>query len=221
MSLDKEWLIILHSLPVLAEGALVTLVLSFAAMAGALFLGLAITIVRVFKIRSLDRTVRLYVSFFRGTPLLVQLLILYFGLTTFHIILTPSTAALLGLSLHFSAYISEIFRATVLSINRGQWEAAFSLGMTKVQTLRHIILPQAMRISIPPLWNSFIDVLKSSSLASVITVPELTRQIEEQSAAHFIFMPYFITLALFYWVMVVGMSQIQSWLEEKMHIPGM
>jgi L-cystine transport system permease protein len=125
----------------------------------------------------------------------------------------------LGLTLHFGAYISEIFRATILSINKGQWEAALSLGMTYPQALRRIVLPQAMRISIPPLWNNLIDILKSSSLASVITVPELTRQVEEQSAAQFVFMPYFLTLAAFYWIMVITMGWVQQWLEKKLEIP--
>ena len=92
--------------------------------------------------------------------------------------------------------------------------------MTYPQILRRIILPQAFRISIPPLWNSLIDILKSSSLASVITVPELTRQVEEQSAAQFVFMPYFLTLAVFYWVMVVAMSWVQGWLEKRLDYAG-
>lgn len=208
------------SLPVLAQGALVTIHLSLLAMLGAVILGLAVALMRISKIKVLVQTAKVYVSFFRGTPLLVQLLMLYYGLTSFHIVMDPFPAALLGLILHFGAYISEIFRATILSISQGQWEAALSLGMTNSQVLRRIILPQAVRISIPPLWNCLIDTLKSSSLASVVTVPELTRQVEEQSAAQFVFMPYFITLAVFYWVMVIAMGWVQEWLETKLRIPG-
>ncbi|QDR83159.1 amino acid ABC transporter permease [Sporomusa termitida] len=220
MLVSREWGIVIDSLPVLGQGALVTLYLSLAAMAGAVLLGLLVALMRISKVKVFIQAARVYISFFRGTPLLVQLLILYFGLTSFHIVLNPFTAALIGLILHFGAYISEIFRATILSISRGQWEAALSLGMTNSQVLRRIVLPQATRISIPPLWNCLIDILKSSSLASVVTVPELTRQVEEQSAAQFVFMPYFITLAMFYWVMVAAMGWVQEWLERKLEIPG-
>jgi L-cystine transport system permease protein len=219
MLANREWILVQNALPLLAEGALVTVYLSLGAMLGAVIIGLCVALMRISKLGALDRLARIYVSFFRGTPLLVQLLILYFGFTSFHIILEPLTAALLGLTLHFGAYISEIFRATILSINKGQWEAALSLGMTYPQALRRIVLPQAMRISIPPLWNNLIDILKSSSLASVITVPELTRQVEEQSAAQFVFMPYFLTLAAFYWIMVITMGWVQQWLEKKLEIP--
>ncbi|EGO64613.1 amino acid ABC transporter permease [Acetonema longum] len=220
MSASRDWDIVIGSLPVLAQGALVTIHLSLLAMLGAVILGLAVALMRISKIKVLVQTAKVYVSFFRGTPLLVQLLMLYYGLTSFHIVMDPFPAALLGLILHFGAYISEIFRATILSISQGQWEAALSLGMTNSQVLRRIILPQAVRISIPPLWNCLIDTLKSSSLASVVTVPELTRQVEEQSAAQFVFMPYFITLAVFYWVMVIAMGWVQEWLETKLRIPG-
>lgn len=220
MLVSREWGIVIDSLPVLGQGALVTLYLSVAAMTGAVLLGLVVALMRISKVKVFEQAARVYISFFRGTPLLVQLLILYFGLTSFHIVLDPFAAALIGLILHFGAYISEIFRATILSISRGQWEAALSLGMTNAQVLRRIVLPQATRISIPPLWNCLIDILKSSSLASVVTVPELTRQVEEQSAAQFVFMPYFITLAMFYWVMVIVMGWVQEWLERKLEIPG-
>ncbi len=220
MLVSREWGIVIDSLPILGQGALVTIYLSLAAMVGAVLLGLLVALMRISKVKVFEQAARVYISFFRGTPLLVQLLILYFGLTSFHIVLDPLAAALIGLILHFGAYISEIFRATILSISRGQWEAALSLGMTNSQVLRRIILPQATRISIPPLWNCLIDILKSSSLSSVVTVPELTRQVEEQSAAQFVFMPYFITLAVFYWVMVAAMGWVQEWLERKLEIPG-
>jgi len=220
MLANREWLIVFDSLPVLVQGALVTIQISLIAMTGAVLLGLVVALMRLSRMQVLQLAAKVYISFFRGTPLLVQLLMLYFGLTSFHIILDPVPAAVIGLILHFGAYISEIFRATILSISRGQWEAALSLGMTNSQVLRRIILPQAARTAIPPLWNCLIDTLKSSSLASVVTVPELTRQVEEQSSAQFVFMPYFITLAVFYWVMVIVMGWVQEWLEKKLEIPG-
>ena len=220
MLASREWDIVIASLNVLGEGALVTIYLSFAAMVGAVVLGLVVALMRISKMKILEQIAKVYVSFFRGTPLLVQLLILYFGLTSFGIMLEPFPAALIGLILHFGAYISEIFRGTILSISIGQWEAGLSIGMSNLQILQRIVLPQALRISIPALWNCLIDILKSSSLASVITVPELTRQVEEQSSAQFVFMPYFITLAVFYWIMVIAMGWVQDWLERKVTVPG-
>ncbi|EIW20541.1 MULTISPECIES: amino acid ABC transporter permease [Pelosinus] len=220
MLANREWDIVIASLSVLGEGAMVTIYLSVLAMLGAVMVGLAVALMRIFKIRIFEVIAKVYVSFFRGTPLLVQLLILYFGLTSFHIMLEPFPAALIGLILHFGAYISEIFRGAIVSIHIGQWEAGRSLGMSTMQVLQKIVLPQALRISIPSLWNCLIDILKSSSLASVITVPELTRQVEEQSSAQFVFMPYFLTLAVFYWVMVIAMGWVQEWLEKKLMIPG-
>lgn len=220
MLANREWDIVIASLSVLGEGAMVTIYLSVLAMLGAIMVGLLVALMRIFKIRIFELIAKVYVSFFRGTPLLVQLLILYFGLTSFHIMLEPFPAALIGLILHFGAYISEIFRGAIVSIHIGQWEAGRSLGMSTMQVLQKIVLPQALRISIPSLWNCLIDILKSSSLASVITVPELTRQVEEQSSAQFVFMPYFLTLAVFYWVMVIAMGWVQEWLEKKLMIPG-
>lgn len=220
MLANREWDIVIASLSVLGEGAIVTIYLSVLAMLGAVMVGLLVALMRIFKIRIFELIAKVYVSFFRGTPLLVQLLILYFGLTSFNIMLEPFPAALIGLILHFGAYISEIFRGAIVSIHIGQWEAGRSLGMSTMQVLQKIVLPQALRISIPSLWNCLIDILKSSSLASVITVPELTRQVEEQSSAQFVFMPYFLTLAVFYWVMVIAMGWVQEWLEKKLMIPG-
>lgn len=220
MLANREWDIVIASLSVLGEGAMVTIYLSVLAMLGAVMVGLLVALMRIFKIRIFELIAKVYVSFFRGTPLLVQLLILYFGLTSFHIMLEPFPAALIGLILHFGAYISEIFRGAIVSIHIGQWEAGRSLGMSIMQVLQKIVLPQALRISIPSLWNCLIDILKSSSLASVITVPELTRQVEEQSSAQFVFMPYFLTLAVFYWGMIIAMGWVQEWLEKKLMIPG-
>lgn len=215
MSVSREWLLVVESFPLLIRGLYVTIYLSIGSMLGALILGLLIALIRVAKVKYLKNLVGFYVSFFRGTPLLVQLFIIYFGLTSFNILLDPIPAAFIGLIFHFSAYISEIFRAAMLSIDRGQWEAAYSLGMNYILVIKEIILPQAFRRSIPPIWNSFIDTVKSSSLASAITVPEITKIVGEQSAAQFVFMPYFLTLAFFYWIIIILLGFVQDWLEKK------
>ena len=215
MLVNNTWNVLIGSLPLVGKGALVTGYLALGSMLGALLIGLAISLGKLSSNWLLVKLLNLYVSFFRGTPLLIQLLIIYYGLTSFQITLDPLTAAYCGLILHFSAYISETLRAAISSLDKGQWEAAYALGMRKRQVLRYIILPQAVRVAVPPLWNSFIDVLKSTSLASVVTVPELTRNIEEISAANFVFMPLFLELAFLYWMMVLLMTRVQVWLERK------
>lgn len=149
--------------------------------------------------------------FFRGTPLLIQLLIWYNGFT---FAITPQgwQAPLIGLILHFSAYIAESYRGAIQSIPNGQWEASYSLGMNYYQTFREVILPQAWRIAIPSIWNSLIDVAKSSSLASVITVPELTSIADQRSASSLIVLPILLEAALIYW----GLSTLLEWSRERL-----
>ncbi len=119
---------------------------------------------------------RFYISIFRGTPLIAQLFMIYYGLPQFGIELDPIPAAMIGLSLNTAAYTSETLRAAISAIDKGQWEAAASIGMTPWQTLRRAILPQAARVALPPLSNSFISLVKDTSLAATIQVPELFRQ---------------------------------------------
>lgn len=209
--------LMVHAIPFLVKASGVTLILSVGSIIGALFVGLLIAIFRITGIKVLAGFGRFYVSFFRGTPLLIQLFIWYYGLTSFHIVLNPWEAAFIGLSLHYGSYISESLRAAILSISKGQWEASYSLGMTGKQTFRNIILPQAWRRSIPPVFNSLIDVVKSSSLASVLTVPELTYVGDEVSAsAGFVILPILIETALIYWAFTTILNIIQSRLEERL-----
>ncbi|MFU0780924.1 MAG: L-cystine transport system permease protein TcyL [Citrobacter braakii] len=119
---------------------------------------------------------RFYISIFRGTPLIAQLFMIYYGLPQFGIELDPIPAAMIGLSLNTAAYAAETLRAAISSIDKGQWEAGASIGMTRWQTMRRAILPQAARVALPPLSNSFISLVKDTSLAATIQVPELFRQ---------------------------------------------
>ncbi|WP_289484423.1 amino acid ABC transporter permease [Fictibacillus enclensis] len=139
------------------------------------------------------------------------MLIWYNGFT---FAITPQgwQAALIGLILHFSAYIAESYRGAIQSIPNGQWEASYSLGMNYYQTFREVILPQAWRIAIPSIWNSLIDVAKSSSLASVITVPELTSIADQRSASSLIVLPILLEAALIYW----GLSTLLEWSRERL-----
>jgi cystine transport system permease protein len=164
---------------------------------------------------------QIYLSAFRGTPLLIQLMIFYYGLTNFGILMTPYQAALLGMTLHFGAYISETFRAAIGAVDHGQWEASLALGLSRRQAFRHVILPQAFRIALPPLGNSLVDMVKGTSIASVIQVSELTRRADEISAGALVVMPILVVAALIYWVLTEVLSWLLRRVERRLVLPGM
>lgn len=205
----------INSLPFLLEGVQVTAYLSVIAIFTSLTFGLIIVLMRISNSKILSGFARFYVSFFRGTPLLTQLLIIYFGLTWLYTF-TGVQAAILGLTLHFSAYISESYRAAIISISKGQWEASYSLGMSTTQTLREVILPQAWRRSIPPVWNSLIDIVKASSLASVLAVPELTGRAEQIAASNLTIFWIFLEVLFMYWILTTVLGFVQTYLERKL-----
>jgi polar amino acid transport system substrate-binding protein len=163
-----------RQLALFLEGALVTLLISLAAMAIAAPLGLALALVR-HESRRLGPLATAYVEIVRGTPVLLQLYVLYFGLADV-VSLGPFTAAILGLGLNYAAYEAEIYRAALQAIPRTQWESALGLGLSRPAVLRHVVLPQALRIATPGVTNDFISLLKDSSLVSVLTVVELTKR---------------------------------------------
>ena len=162
-------------LPLLLRGALVTVELSVLAMALAVVAGLALVLLRLYAIVPLRWLARAYIEVIRGTPLLIQLFLIYYGLPQIGIRLNPFVAGIVGLGLNYAASESENYRAGIQSIPRGQTEAALALGMSRWQSLRHIVLPQALRVVIPPVTNDFIAMFKDSSIVSVITMVELTK----------------------------------------------
>lgn len=155
--------------------ALVTLKLSVLAFLLAVPIGLLLAVARVYGGPVWGALARIYIELFRGTPVLLQLFVLYYGLAPYYS-LAPVTAAVLGLGLNYGAYEAEVYRGALLAIPRGQTEASKALGMSPVQTLRHILVPQALRLALPPMTNDFVSLLKDSSLVSVITVIELTKR---------------------------------------------
>ncbi len=160
--------------------------------------------------------VHAYVSAIRGTPMLVQLMIVFYGLPAVGITLDPLPTAIIGFSLNVGAYASETVRAAILSVPRGQWEAGFTIGMTYLQTFRRIILPQALRVSVPPLSNSFIGLFKETSLASTVTITELFRAAQQIANASYDFLPVYIEAALVYWVFCFILALAQSRLERHL-----
>ncbi|WP_354625243.1 amino acid ABC transporter permease [Psychromonas sp. MME2] len=215
--LDFEYM--LELLPTLLKYLGVTMEMALWGFLFALIISVAIAIVRVFKIILLDQLCALYISFFRGTPLLVQLFLLYYGLPYFMPIFSGMdafSAAIIGLSLHFSAYMAESIRAAILGIDKSQMEACLSLGMTRLQAMRRIILPQASRVATPSLMNYFIDMIKSTSLAFTLGVTEIMAKAQMEAASSFKFFESFLAVALVYWAVVMFFTRIQYLLETRL-----
>ena len=215
--LDLDYMIGL--VPVILGYVPKTMAMASVAMVLALVLGALLAIVRVLKLPVIDQIVAVFISFFRGTPLLVQLFLFYYGLPQLLPTLSKIdgvTAAIIGLTLHFSAYMAESIRAAILGVDRSQWEAAESIGMTRAQMLRRIILPQAARIAAPTLMNYYIDIIKSTSLAFTLGVTEMMGAAQKEAAGSFLYLEAFLVVALFYWVIVETLSVGQRRLESSL-----
>ena len=195
--------------PVLAKGAGTTLAFAVASMAGGLALGFPTAVLRVAPWAPLRWPAALYVSAFRGTPLLVQLFVIYYGLPGIGIAFTPVTAGILALSLNAGAYLSESLRGAILGIGKGQWHAGFSLGLTYPQTLGLVILPQALRTAVPAMSNTLISLIKDTALVSVITVSELMLATKELIAVTFRPLPLYVAAAGVYWLLSLFFEAVQ------------
>lgn len=205
--------LVLDSAPFLLKGAWLTLQLSLGGMFFGLLLGFMLAMMRLSHFWPFSLISRFYVSIFRGTPLIAQLFMIYYGLPQFGIELEPMPAALIGLSLNTAAYTSETLRAAISSIEKGQWEAAASIGMTRWQALYRVILPQAGRTALPPLGNSFIGLVKGTSLAATIQVPELFRQAQLITSRTMEVFTMYLAASLIYWIMATLLSALQNRLE--------
>ncbi|WP_430790748.1 amino acid ABC transporter permease [Virgibacillus flavescens] len=209
--------IFISSLWPLIQGALIyTIPLALITFVIGLILAVLTALARLSGIKPLEWIARFYVSVLRGTPLLVQLFIIFFGLPSVGITIDSFTAAIIGFSLSVGAYGSEIIRAALSSIPKGQWEAGFSISMTYTQALRRVILPQAARVSIPPLSNSFISLVKDTSLASTIIVAEMFRKAQEIASLNYEFLLVYSEAALIYWVICMILSFFQGRIERKL-----
>lgn len=206
--------------PLLLKYLDITLSLTVISTVIAFVIAIIIAIIKTFDVKILSPMCDLYVSFLRGTPLLVQLFLIYFGLPQIMPIfasLDAYWATVLGLSLHFSAYMAESIRGAISSIDEGQFEAAYSLGMGKTQTFFYIVLPQAIRVAVPSLMNNFIDLIKSTSLAFTLGVPEIMAKAQLAAASSFKYFESFLAVAIVYWVIVVIFTYVQKILEKKLN----
>src|SRR6185437_14302090 len=175
--------LLVQSLPVLVQGAVLTVKFAVLSMFFGLIGGAVLALMGISHSRALNWIARFYVSVMRGTPLLVQIFVIYYGLPSFGISLDPTPAGVIALSANVAAYLSESMRGAILGIPSGQWLASYSLGLSRRQTLRYVIAPQALRIAVPSLSNSLISLIKDTSLVSVITVTELLRSAQEMIAS--------------------------------------
>ncbi len=206
--------------PLLWAGLIFTVPLTLLSFVLGLGLGLVAALVRLFGPRPLSAVVRFYVWIIRGTPLLVQLFLIFYGLPSIGILLDAFTAALIGFTLNIGAYTSEIIRAAISSVAKGQWEASFSIGMSWGQTMRRTILPQAARVAVPPLSNTFISLVKDTSLAAAITVPELFQAAQRIVATTYEPLILYIEAALIYLAISSVLSALQTRLETRLNRYG-
>jgi cystine transport system permease protein len=205
--------------PALLRGTAYTLLFAVSSMILGFVLGIVIAALRIFEWPVAGRAAALYVSAFRGTPLLVQVFIVYYGLPSVGIEFSPVTAGILALTLNVAAYLSESLRGAVLGIGQGQWLAGASLGLTRVQALRHVVAPQALRIAAPSLSNSLISLIKDTSLVSVIAVSELMLATKEVIATTFRPFPLYLAAAGIYWILSIVCEHFQRGLERRLAFP--
>ncbi|KRE63273.1 amino acid ABC transporter permease [Arthrobacter sp. Soil736] len=212
-----NWDLVWSSFGPIVTGAVTgTIPLTLASFVLGLALALLVALMRLSRNAVVSGAARFYVSVIRGTPLLVQLFVIFYGLPSLGVKLDPWPSAIIAFSLNVGGYAAEVIRAAILSVPKGQWEAGHTIGMSSGQALRRIILPQAARVSVPPLSNTFISLVKDTSLASLILVTELFRNAQQIAAFSQEFMVLYLEAALVYWVVCLALSTGQSALEKRL-----
>ena len=202
--------------PMVYAGLVFTIPITLISFSLGLLLGFVVALIRLYGPAPLKILVRFYVWIIRGTPLLVQLFLIFYALPGVGITLDAFPAAVIGFSLNVGAFTSEVIRATLLSVAKGQWEAAHSIGMSWAQSLRYIIIPQAARVAVPPLSNTFISLVKDTSLASVITVPEMFLAAQRIAAVTYQPLILYTEAAILYLLISSVLSYLQSRLEIRL-----
>ncbi|MFD2793923.1 amino acid ABC transporter permease [Promicromonospora vindobonensis] len=212
-----DWQLIADSFwPLLRAGLAGTIPLALASFAIGLVLALVVALMRLSPNRLLSWTAGAYISLIRGTPLLVQLFVIFYGMPSVGILLDPWPSAIIAFSLNVGGYAAEVIRAAILSVPKGQWEAGWTVGMSPARSLRRIILPQAARVSVPPLSNTFISLVKDTSLAALILVTEMFRRAQEIATFSNEFMTVYLEAALIYWLFCTVLSTGQNALEKRL-----
>ena len=214
---ESTWQLVLHSLGPLAKAAITkTIPLTIISFVIGLVIALGVALARLSTNVVLSNVARFYISIIRGTPLLVQLFIIFYALPQFGVKLEPFLAAVIAFSINVGGYAAEIIRSAIQSIPKGQWEAAETIGLSYAGALRRIVLPQATRVAVPPLSNTLISLVKDTSLASTILVTELLREAQRIAAPKFEFFALYGTAAVYYWVICLVLSFAQSRYERRL-----
>ncbi|MGQ0286858.1 amino acid ABC transporter permease [Pasteurellaceae bacterium 22721_9_1] len=221
MTEERADLVISSFWPMLEATILSTIPLSVISFFCGLLIAVGVAIIRTTPAQSLLHKLlhwicRVYVSIIRGTPLLVQIFIIFYGLPEVGITLDPFPTAIIAFSINIGAYASETVRAAILSIPKGQWEASYAIGMNYPQAFIRTIMPQAMRVSVPPLANTFISTIKDSSLASLVLVTELFRIAQNVAASSYEFILVYSEAALIYWIVCFVLAIFQQGLEKRL-----
>jgi polar amino acid transport system substrate-binding protein len=214
------WSLVWHYRSRLFDAALVTVALSFSSMPLAMVLGLLIAVARLYGPRWLQPLFSGYIELIRGTPLMLQLFVLFYVLPSVHLTLPAWVAGVAGLAINYSAYEAEIYRAGLQAIPPGQMEAALALGMSRAMALRRVIVPQAVRIVIPPVTNDFIALFKDTSVCSVITLTELTKQYSTLAQSTGRAVEFALAVAALYMMMSLPLSWFSRWSERRLASGG-
>ena len=211
------WDLVVSSIGPLLSGAIRgTIPLTLISFVIGLVLALVVALARLSRNRLVSGAARVYISLIRGTPLLVQLFIIFYALPLLGLVIDPFPSAVVAFSLNVGGYAAETIRAAILSVPKGQWEAAATVGLDHRLTLQRVVLPQAVRVAVPPLSNTFISLVKDTSLASTIMVTELLRKAQEIAAPTYEFMTLYSLAAVIYWLICLVLSTAQSRLERRL-----
>ncbi|WP_411700955.1 amino acid ABC transporter permease [Conyzicola sp.] len=214
---ESQWELLWTSLGPIVSGAVTgTIPLALTSFVLGLAIALGVALARLSRVRVVSGAARVYISVIRGTPLLVQLFVIFYGLPSLGLLIDPWPSAIIAFALNVGGYAAEVIRAAILSVPVGQWEAGHMIGMSRAQTLRRIILPQAARVSVPPLSNTFISLVKDTSLASLILVTELFRRAQQIATFSNEFMLLYLEAALIYWLICLVLSSGQNVLEKRL-----
>lgn len=202
--------------PLMKAGLKMTVPITLISFALGMILAFIIAMCRISKNKVLSRIAQFYVWVIRGTPLIVQLFVIFYGLPKVGITFSPFVSAIIGLTISEGAYNSEIIRAALTSIPKGQWEASHALGMSKFQTLGHVIVPQAALIAVPSLGNMFISLVKDTSLTAILTVREVFQIGQQIVAVTYEPLWIYLEVGIIYLIFSTVLSQIQGILEDKL-----
>ncbi|MCI7352479.1 MAG: amino acid ABC transporter permease [[Actinobacillus] rossii] len=207
--------------PMVEAAFLVSIPLAISSFIIGMIIAVGVALIRITPVNGIFHRialvlVKIYISIIRGTPMLVQISVVFYGLPAIGIFIDPIPAAIIGFSLNIGAYGSETVRAAISSVPKGQWEAGYTIGMNYLQTFRRIIGPQAFRVAVPPLSNTFIGLFKDTSLASVVTVTEMFRVAQQMANMSYDFLPVYIEAGLVYWCFCWVLFFIQARIEKRM-----